>query len=35
MNYKELEDKIYNYPTKYEEGFTQKEIEEVLKIILI
>lgn len=31
MNYKELEDKVYNYTTKYKEGLTQKEIEELLK----
>lgn len=26
MNNKELEDLVYNYPTKYEEGFTGEEI---------
>jgi hypothetical protein len=26
MNNKELEDLVYNYPTKYEEGFTGREI---------
>jgi hypothetical protein len=31
MDYKELEDKIYNYPTKYKEGFLYTEIQEVLK----
>lgn len=31
INYKELEDKVYNFPTKYPEGFTQKEIEKLLE----
>lgn len=31
MNYKELEDKIYNYPTKYPQGLTQSEVIELLK----
>jgi len=31
INYKELEDKVYNYTTKYKEGFTDKEIKELLK----
>ena len=31
MNYKELEDKIYNYPTKYPQGFIQSEVIELLK----
>lgn len=29
--YKELEEKIYNYPTKYKEGFIKEEIEEIVK----
>lgn len=31
INYKELEDKIYNYPTKYPEGFVKTEIDTLLK----
>ena len=31
VNYKEIEDKIYNFKTKYKEGLIKSEIEEVLK----
>lgn len=27
MTYKELEDKVYNYPTKHEEGFMREEMQ--------
>ena len=30
INYKELEDKIYNYPTKYPEGFTFEELKKII-----
>lgn len=31
LNYKKIEDSVYNYKTKYKEGFTNVEIEEFLK----
>lgn len=31
INYKEIEDKVYNYKTKYKQGFIESEIEEILK----
>ena len=31
INYKELKDKVYNYPTKYPQGFIQSELDELLK----
>jgi len=31
INYKELTDKVYNYFTKYPQGFIQSEIDELLK----
>ena len=31
INYKELESKVYNYPTKYPEGFTSDEMEKLLE----
>ena len=30
MNYKELEKLVYDYPTKYKEGFTGEEIEDIV-----
>ena len=31
MNNKELRDKVYNFKTKYEEGFTDNDVKELLK----
>lgn len=30
MNYKELKDLVYNYPTKYEFGFIRSEMEQLI-----
>lgn len=30
MDYKKLEDKVYNFKTKYKEGFTDSEIQKLL-----
>ena len=31
INYKEIENKVYNYPTKFKEGFTFNEIKKLLE----